>query len=868
MTLSPKQKTYLREIILAFLALILIGGALALTFSHVLKSGPDDIMGRYDIYRYYGPITFYLDYCISQGELPLWNPLVYCGLPNAANPQAFVFYPPNLIRSLLLKIISPQATNESMIAFVGLHLLLMGFFTYLLGRAHKLSFPGALVAALAWVCSALIVRRACEYHFLYTMAWLPLILLVVKCAIDTPATRKKFAWSIGAGLLLGLSILGGFLQIVSYMGVCIGLYALLYRFLPDREDNAKNETTSVRGLSREVLAFGLIFFFAVLIALALLLPVAELSGFSARQKGMAVPMYSDMMKWDVTRIYQSIVVFAGMKYEAETLRSAGIIALLLALAGCFHRNKKLVLLFGLSAYALIDCGFGPPFPIASLADFLTPFSSSAYSRGFDFALLPLGLLAGLGVDTLWHGRGERPARFIMSLLLLYGTAATVIPLILWASPHPYLPVKEAIFILPLIAAAAMLITLWMPCRWRWSGILLLLFPVLLFGETWSWNREYVPWMIKKTFRDTEPVKQAGHEFPTTNTRTTDPIANRALYSLTPVMNGVDPLHFADVRNLLSGTPRDKGSHRLVTEWEPTAENHRGNLLLKRFFWLSRYAKEGPLPGKQALFPPTTTTYLPEGSSIDFPPPPATRTPWQSVSERAEKVAIPGIDAVLNRQRANKQRMIRFDIAVPDSVADTRAGSGGALHTTLVIRYQSAITAQVDTRITPLSGGRRVWGKRYRVSTSRNTIRTLEVPLPDVSSARVDISIKTKGNGAFDIEDIFLLTDPADEDALIKITSFTANKVELNIGPLPGPRLLTFLDAWYPGWHAYVDDQEVFILKADDVFKAIPLPEGTHTVRFEFRPRSVMLGVAGSLGGLLIALGVIAWLTLGRHKEEK
>ncbi|MCF6286368.1 MAG: hypothetical protein L3K26_14425, partial [Candidatus Hydrogenedentes bacterium] len=501
MTLSPKQKTYLREIILAFLALILIGGALALTFSHVLKSGPDDIMGRYDIYRYYGPITFYLDYCISQGELPLWNPLVYCGLPNAANPQAFVFYPPNLIRSLLLKIISPQATNESMIAFVGLHLLLMGFFTYLLGRAHKLSFPGALVAALAWVCSALIVRRACEYHFLYTMAWLPLILLVVKCAIDTPATRKKFAWSIGAGLLLGLSILGGFLQIVSYMGVCIGLYALLYRFLPDREDNAKNETTSVRGLSREVLAFGLIFFFAVLIALALLLPVAELSGFSARQKGMAVPMYSDMMKWDVTRIYQSIVVFAGMKYEAETLRSAGIIALLLALAGCFHRNKKLVLLFGLSAYALIDCGFGPPFPIASLADFLTPFSSSAYSRGFDFALLPLGLLAGLGVDTLWHGRGERPARFIMSLLLLYGTAATVIPLILWASPHPYLPVKEAIFILPLIAAAAMLITLWMPCRWRWSGILLLLFPVLLFGETWSWNREYVPWMIKKTFRD-------------------------------------------------------------------------------------------------------------------------------------------------------------------------------------------------------------------------------------------------------------------------------------------------------------------------------------------------------------------------------
>ena len=864
MTISPENQSRLRETGLALLALALIAGAIALTFASVLRSGPDDISGRYDIYRYYGPITFYLDYCIHQGELPLWNPLVYCGLPNAANPQAFVFYPLNLLRSLLLPAISPRVTQESLIAFMGLHLLFMGLCTYLLGRAHKLSFPGALVAALAWVCSALIVRRACEYHFLYTMAWLPLILILLKYAIDAPATRKRLVYCITAGIFLGISILGGFLQIVSYACVCVALYALLYRILAPGEEQPATGAPALRGLPREVAAFGLIFLFAGLIGLALLLPVAELTGFSARQKGMPVPMYSDMMKWDVTRIYQSVVVFAGMKYEAETLRGPGIVALLLALAGCFHRNRRLAALFGLLTYALVDCGFGPPFPLASLMHVLTPFSPSAYSRGFDFALLPLGLLAGLGVDALWHARARGPARLLMALLLLYGAAGMVGPLTYWVSSDTkyFLPVSQEVFIIPVVALAAALAIGWSPRYWRRTGALLLLvFPALLFAETWSWNRHYVPWMVQKEFRDAAPIPQSDQHFPATNHRTTDPIANRGLYSLTPAMNGVDPLHFAAVRELLSGTPRDKASHRLVTEWEPTAENHRGNLLLKRFFWLSRYAEHGPLPDKQAVFPVTTTAYLPEGATIDFPAPPTGASPYKSVSGEAVRVDIPGATAILARQRETNQRSIRFSIGVPEEIGGARAGSAGALHATLVLEYTSAVTAQVDTRFSDPDTGQRVWGKRYRVNASRNSTPKLEVPIPDLKKAGVEITVKAKGSGAFAIQDAYVMADPADEDALIQIRSFTANQVELDIGPLPGSRLLTFLDAWYPGWHAYVDGKEVFILKADDVFKAIPVPEGAHHVRFVFRPRSVMLGIAGSIAGLLLALGLIGWLAL-------
>lgn len=863
MTLLTWIKSQRREIGLSLIALGLIAAALTLTFAHVLRSGPDDIAGRYDIFRYYGPITFYLDYCLSQGELPLWNPLVYCGLPNAANPQAFVFYPLNLIRSLVLPKISPQTTQESLIAFIGLHLLFMGWCTYLLGRIHRLSFPGALVAALAWVCSALIVRRACEYHFLYTMAWLPLILILVKCAIDTPNVRAKFACCIGAGLLLGIAILGGFLQIVIYLAAVIGLYALLYRLLRPLHP-AGEPWWLPRKLAIDGVAFSTIFLIAGLIGAALVLPVIELSGFSARQKGMPVPMYSDMMSWSWDRIYKSVVVFPGLKYEAETLRGPGIVALLLAVAGCFHPNRRLAALLGLLVLALIDCGFGPPLPVASLLDAVTPFSSSAYSRGFDFALLPLGLLAGLGVDALFTA-GKR-TRILMGFFLVVAAAATILPLRNWGLPHSYLPATLSVVFLPALAFVLMFAALWTPRSvQRLAPLLLLIFPTLLFSETWSWNRHYVPWMIAKDFKDAQPVLQEGHHFPKTNSRGTDPIANRALYSLKPVMNGVDPLHFADVRNLLSGTPRDKRSHRLVTEWEPTAENHRGNLLLKRFFWLTPHAEEGPLPGKQDTFPPTTTTFLSEVPPKGIDAPPIAHANLKSVSERATRVEIDGAEALLEKQRAANQRKVQFKIEIPQSLENASAGSAGALHSTLVIRYKSAITAQVDTRITNPETDERLWGKRHRVRSTRDKVDTLEVPLPDLSRASVEISIKAEGKGVLSLEDVFLMVDPADEDALISIASFTANQVTLDLAPLPGPRILTFLDAWYPGWHAYVDDEEVPILKADDVFKAILVPQGPHRVQFVFRPRSVVRGLGVSALGLILAAAALAGLALRRPR---
>ena len=91
------------RIFTAVCIILLLTAGTVITFRHVVFSDIDELDGMYDVYRYFAPITFFLDHCIHTGELPLWNPVTYCGMPVTGNPQSFLFYAPHLIRSLLTR---------------------------------------------------------------------------------------------------------------------------------------------------------------------------------------------------------------------------------------------------------------------------------------------------------------------------------------------------------------------------------------------------------------------------------------------------------------------------------------------------------------------------------------------------------------------------------------------------------------------------------------------------------------------------------------------------------------------------------------------------------------------------------------------
>jgi hypothetical protein len=66
------------------------------------------------------------------------------------------------------------------------------------------------------------------------------------------------------------------------------------------------------------------------------------------------------------------------------------------------------------------------------------------------------------------------------------------------------------------------------------------------------------------------------------------------------------------------------------------------------------------------------------------------------------------------------------------------------------------------------------------------------------------------------------------------------------------------EAWYPGWRARVDGSDAPLLRADVLFRAIPLAAGDHDVEIFFDSASFWRGGLLSLGGLVIVVIMLAW----------
>ncbi|MPZ78649.1 MAG: YfhO family protein [Deltaproteobacteria bacterium] len=86
---------------------------------------------------------------------------------------------------------------------------------------------------------------------------------------------------------------------------------------------------------------------------------------------------------------------------------------------------------------------------------------------------------------------------------------------------------------------------------------------------------------------------------------------------------------------------------------------------------------------------------------------------------------------------------------------------------------------------------------------------------------------------------------------LEVEKFTANSVTVHVTAAKDQKnhWLYFSDAWHPFWRAYVNEDEVPILKANFGFKAVEIPSGNSVVRFVYSSSLLMVTI------------VIAWLVL-------
>jgi hypothetical protein len=97
----------------------------------------------------------------------------------------------------------------------------------------------------------------------------------------------------------------------------------------------------------------------------------------------------------------------------------------------------------------------------------------------------------------------------------------------------------------------------------------------------------------------------------------------------------------------------------------------------------------------------------------------------------------------------------------------------------------------------------------------------------------------------------------------RITVYSNDRVEVLTDSATNGYLV-MSDAWYPGWRARVDGAEVPIIRADYLFRGIPLTAGKHRVVFQYLPRAFRYGLLISIAGAALVAAGIA-LTRGKGK---
>src|SRR5690606_32861732 len=159
---------------------------------------------------------------IAEGEIPLWNPHQFAGIPFLAAGQHSALYPFSILYYILPL---PAAYGWFTVA----QLWLAGALMYLFIRGLGVGRFGGVIAGITYQMSAFFVISAVFPMIIGAAAWLPLILLMTEFVIQQrPALRGRpssLPWAGVGAAALGCSILAGHVEITYYTLLITAYYA-------------------------------------------------------------------------------------------------------------------------------------------------------------------------------------------------------------------------------------------------------------------------------------------------------------------------------------------------------------------------------------------------------------------------------------------------------------------------------------------------------------------------------------------------------------------------------------------------------------------------------------------------------------------
>lgn len=803
---------------------------------------------------------------VSQGEIPLWNPYLFSGVPFLAAGQHSALYPFSLLFLIL-------PLGQAYGWFTALQLALAGVNMYVLARVLGRSRAAGVLAGVTYAFSAFFVTSVVFSMIIAAAAWLPLLLAVVEKVVQKQAGKgvqpfRPVVYVVVGALILGIQVLAGHIEITYYTLMVLAYYALWRLVALGRQLRAWRPAVVLGGWFAVMGVAGLT------LAAVQLLPLVELVTRSFREGSVD---YQQVVQWawPVRQVLTFVVpdvfgnpahhgywdlwqrawllpsssqgqpvaaIFWGVKNYVEGANYVGILPLLLGGIAVVHMlrggrawrapstghpataspsstHPASPLLFVVLAVLSLAFAFGTP--LYALLFYGLPGYSQLHSAfRWVFPLtLSLAVLAAYGFDVLAAAGSQRwPAR--LGVLLLAGSAllAGVLGLSL-VMPAPFVAVGDRVLAGSDLARGAFA-----------DG-----------AAFWSYQA-----------------------------------ANLAKLALALAGSGL----------VLLAAGRVWGRQPLGA-WGPRWRVLAIGVVVVDLWLIT--GRFNPAVDSQLLeFTPPAVTFLQQEASQElgrvtsFESGETTKTLNANLPWRYGLQDVRGYDSIIPRQYVAYMAAIEpqgqllynrispfYD---PASLNDPRTHLLG-------VRW---VVSELPLEV---AGWSLIYDDEVKIYRNANALpRAFLVDQAEIVPADQVLDRL----GQIDPRTTVLLDDPAAGELVnvraappvsatspVTITSYQPNEILLDVD-LAAPGWLVLTDAYFPDWKAYVrpqggterDEQPLTVWRADGNFRTVFLEEtGTQTVRFKYAPRSFQLGLFTSFVAFIGLLLLVGWWLWGRYYRE-
>ena len=232
-------------------------------------SNENEIILGEDLFWLFRPMGEFAFENFRQGALPLWNPYLFLGFPQYAEPQLSTFYPPMWLAAWV--------PIESSFSFLyAFHFALTAIGGYLLVRQLGGRWSGALLAGIVLTFNGFMIARLHAGHVphLMTLSYLPLLLAAAHWAVQ----RRSIAATLLAGVPLGLAMLAGYAPFFPFLVAAVSLLMLWLAV----QEWQKREYAKGAWILAQLVILGL---FSGMLAAVQLLPTVEMTLASSRVAG-------------------------------------------------------------------------------------------------------------------------------------------------------------------------------------------------------------------------------------------------------------------------------------------------------------------------------------------------------------------------------------------------------------------------------------------------------------------------------------------------------------------------------------------------------------------------------------------------------